>query len=263
VPSFRTHLQHVCGVRARLRAVAPAVAATLDAAWPSAALGALAADARYLTGEPRQATHGYDHRDPDSMRAGARAWLARRPDAAALLRRSDAPTGHVAFVLGYVCHVALDAWWGLGRLGLLGPDGAPALPRGVDLLPFDPADRVAPDAIATALLPDGFPHDAIRLIGEIVREMGTCDQDELLRLRLELPLCRLSPAQRDITLRLHEEQANAPRVPESETRARFEYAVAAGMAEVLAARGPAATPSSPAPIIGAAAKGSPARSSSR
>jgi hypothetical protein len=238
VPSFRAHLQHVSAVRARLRAVAPAVAATLDAAWPSAALGALAADVRYLTGEPRQATHGYDHHDPDSMRAGAREWLARRPDAAALLRRPEAPAGHVAFVLGFVCHVAFDAWWGLGRLGLLGPDGPPALPRGVDLLPFDPADRVAPDAVATAPLPDGFPHDAIRLIGAIVREMGTCDPDEMLRLRLAMPLCRLSPVQRDITLRLHEEQVNAPRAPESETRARFEHAVAAAAAEVLVALGP-------------------------
>ena len=182
VPSLRSHLQHVCAVRTRLRAVAPTVAATLDAAWPSAALGALAADVRFLTGEPRQATHGYDHRDPDSLRAGAREWLARRPDAAALLRRPDAPAGHVAFVLGYVCHVAFDAWWGLGRLGLLGPDGPPSLPRGIDLLPFDPGDRVGPAAVATAPLPDGYPQDAIRQLGEIVREMGTCDPDEMLRL---------------------------------------------------------------------------------
>jgi hypothetical protein len=143
----------------------------------------------------------------------------------------------VAFVLGYVCHVAFDSWWGLARLGLLGSAAPPALPP-VGLLPFDPADRVTPEAIATAPLPDGFPHAAIRLIGEIVREMHTCDPEEMLALRLQMPLARLSPDQRAITLRLYEDQVRAPRPPDAEVRALLAYPVQAAVAQVLAAVGP-------------------------
>ena len=141
----------------------------------------------------------------------------------------------MAFVLGNLLHVSIDALVHLSRRNLL--EGGPLRLAGVDTLPFDPADRVSPEEIAQAPLPEGFPHAEIRQVGEMVREMGTCDPKEILEMRLEMPLCRLVPRQRDITLMLYEEMVRMAGMPEHENRACLERPTSVAVGEVLAVFG--------------------------
>jgi len=150
------------------------------------------------------------------------------------LRDPDAPVGDIAFVLGYVCHVALAAWWSMGYLGLFDPDQRPTL-LGVGRLSFDPTDHVTPEAIAVAPIPKGFPQAEIRLIGEFDREMDTCEPAEMFAGRLEMSLAKRSPEQREITYRLYEEQLRAPRVSEADARANLERPTAGAIRQLLVA----------------------------
>src|SRR6266508_826709 len=155
MPSLRGHMVFLVKLRQELERTMPEVGRAVAQEWPSALLGCEAPDSHFFTEQHRPDLHMLDQKDPGTWPGAVERWLETHPE---LAPGREQPAATVAFVVGYVSHIGLDAWaeqYLSAEYPAAAREGMPAAWYPAELQ--DAARRRAP-------VPEGFRAEPIRAI---------------------------------------------------------------------------------------------------